>query len=105
MPASKDTVMVLLNRVRTALDKPDLDLVDNDTDIMMMMLTYGVYFKYITTAEMLGIDTTLILGGQPDGTIYVITDGRLPMKWSRARHLCFAILRRLGLSLSEQVGK
>jgi hypothetical protein len=105
MPASKETVMILMNRVRKALDNPDLDFVHNEVDVMTAVLTYGIHFKYLTKDQWMNSPASYRIGGNPDGAVLVVTDSHLSMEWMRARVLCFAILKQLGLSLSEQEGK
>lgn len=105
MPASKETVEILQARVRAAIDYPNLDLVNNDADILAMMFTYGIRLKYVTSAELINQPGSIRIGGTKDGVVYVVTTGSLPIEWMRARAICFAILKQLGLSLSEQAGK
>lgn len=105
MPASKETVEILQDRLRKAIDHPNLDLVNNDADVIAMLLAYSLKLKYVTSAELINQPGSIRIGGRDDGLVYVVTTGRLPIEWMRARAICFAVLKQLGLSLSEQAGK
>jgi hypothetical protein len=105
MPVSKQSVEILQSRVRAAIDHPTLDLVNNEADVLAMVLGYGIKLKYVTSTQLINTPGSIRIGGLDDGTVFVVTTGALPVEWMRARAICFAVLKQLGLSLSEQAGK
>jgi hypothetical protein len=105
MPVSKQSVEILQDRVRQAIDHPTLDLVNSEEDVLAMVLGYGIKLKYVTSSELICQPGSIRIGGKEDGTVYVVTTGALPVEWMRARAICFAVLKQLGLSLDERAGK